>query len=200
MMKQTARFFHALFMNYFYLYCSHQLNLLAEMCRGRQYKAIRSEMLGEMSIGLILRCIREKRLPYSLRAAFVRLMLHARVDCEPQQPVSFTRFARLWNEVPGADDVAKEAKVGRGEFKDTVQFAEEYLSGVKTVGFSDPAQNQLTNQIVLLARSLVMFGFYTLSELRILCRDLLDLLDCFNRPAVPDSSKEFIEDSLRRLC
>lgn len=169
------------------------------MCRGRQYKAIRSEMLAEMSIPLILRCIRESRLPYALRAAFARLMLHAQVDCEPQQPISFTRFARLWNEVPNPDDVAKEANVGRGEFKDTVHFVEEYLRGVKAVGFSDPAQNQLTHQIVLLARSLVMFGFYTLTELRILCRDLLDLLDCFNRPVVPDSRKRLLRSVLMNL-
>jgi hypothetical protein len=47
-----------------------------------------------MSAGLLLRGIRERLLPYSLRALFCRLLLHVYIDAEPQKEVLFLMFAR----------------------------------------------------------------------------------------------------------
>ena len=70
------------------------------MCRGRQYKAIGSELVSQYSLSMVLRCMSDDKYPFSLRAAFTRLLLHAQVDRDPQMPTTFIRYARLYHEIP----------------------------------------------------------------------------------------------------
>ena len=74
---------HAFRLLYYYKY---QLDLFSALCYNRQYIAIRC-LSDELTIPLILNCIRDKQLPSILRASFVKLLLHVHVDCSPQEKV-----------------------------------------------------------------------------------------------------------------
>ncbi|XP_028304316.1 inositol 1,4,5-trisphosphate receptor type 2 isoform X2 [Gouania willdenowi] len=172
-------------------YYRYQLNLFAKMCLDRQYLAI-NQITNQLPVDLILRCMFDDCLPYNLRASFCRLMLHIHVDRDPQESVAPIRYARLWTEIPSkitindfeyesTDNSRDELK---GKFSHTMQFVEEYLKDVvsQAFPFGDKEKNELTLEVVNLARSLVYFGFYSFSELLRLTRTLLAILDIVQHP------------------
>ncbi|MEQ2229265.1 Inositol 1,4,5-trisphosphate receptor type 2, partial [Ilyodon furcidens] len=163
-----------------------QLNLFAKMCLDRQYIAI-NQISVQLPVDLILRCMFDDCLPYNLRASFCRLMLHMHVDCEPQEAVVPVRYARLWTEIPSKISI-KEFEYGSTDnsredmkktFKSTMEFVDDYLKDVfnQHYPFGDKEKNELTLEVVNLARNLVYFGFYNFNELLRLTRTLLAILD-----------------------
>ncbi|XP_016523534.1 inositol 1,4,5-trisphosphate receptor type 2 isoform X1 [Poecilia formosa] len=168
-----------------------QLNLFAKMCLDRQYLAI-NQINDKLPVDLILRCMFDDCLPYNLRASFCRLMLHMHVDCEPQEAVVPVRYARLWTEIPSKISIKEfkyESTVDSREemkkkFKSTMEFVDDYLKDVfnQRYPFGDKEKNELTLEVVNLARHLVYFGFYNFSELLRLTRILLAILDIVQQP------------------
>ncbi|CAB1322998.1 unnamed protein product, partial [Coregonus sp. 'balchen'] len=172
-------------------YYRYQLNLFAKMCLDRQYLAI-NQVSSQLPVDLILRCMFDDCLPYNLRASFCRLMLHMHVNREPQEAVVAVRYARLWTEIPSKitiheyeyefRDTSREEM--KRKFAPTMEFVEEYLKDVvsQPFPFGDKEKNELTLEVVHLARNLVYFGFYSFSELLRLTRTLLAILDFVQHP------------------
>ncbi|CAB1313636.1 unnamed protein product, partial [Coregonus sp. 'balchen'] len=172
-------------------YYRYQLNLFAKMCLDRQYLAI-NQVSSQLPVDLILRCMFDDYLPYNLRASFCRLMLHMHVNREPQEAVVAVRYARLWTEIPSKitiheyeyefTDTSREEM--KRKFAPTMEFVEEYLKDVvsQPFPFGDEEKNELTLEVVHLARNLVYFGFYSFSELLRLTRTLLAILDFVQHP------------------
>ncbi|KAM3870670.1 inositol 1,4,5-trisphosphate-gated calcium channel ITPR2-like [Diretmus argenteus] len=172
-------------------YYRYQLNLFAKMCLDRNYLAI-NQVSCQLPVGLILRCMFDDCLPYNLRASFCRLMLHMHVDRDPQEAVVPVRYARLWTEIPSkitihefeyeSTDTSREEM--KRTFAPTMEFVEEYLKDVvsQPFPFGDKEKNELTLEVVNLARNLVYFGFYSFSELLRLTRTLLAILDIVQHP------------------
>ncbi|KAK9516864.1 hypothetical protein VZT92_024773 [Zoarces viviparus] len=172
-------------------YYRYQLNLFAKMCLDRQYLAI-NQITCQLPVDLILRCMFDDCLPYNLRASFCRLMLHMHVDRDPQEAVVPVRYARLWTEIPSkitihefeydSTDTSREDM--KKKFAHTMDFVEDYLKDVvsQPFPFGDKDKNELTLEVVNLARNLVYFGFYSFSELLRLTRTLLAILDIVQHP------------------
>ncbi|KAL3982635.1 RIH domain family protein [Acanthocheilonema viteae] len=205
-------------------YYKHQLDLLAQMCQDQQYLAIDPpperrlmNLSLELPADLVLRCISDTRLPQDLRASFTRLMLHLHII--RGSPLSAVHHARLWREIPlhvtisGNSSRSVNGYVDGGHVRTGGEVSDEVLKTVdvyleelrKTTREGEPVldpsaskvkQNQLTFEIVTLARALAHFGFYSFADLLRLAQNLLAIAD--SSPKKPEEKMGFDKTGLFR--
>ena len=149
---------HAFKMLYYYKY---QLDLCSALCYNRQYIAIHC-LREQLTIPLILTCIRDKQLPSILRASFVNLLLHVHVDCSPQEQVIPVSYARVWSETPkmvSIYDYDREQERDIAQFDGVLKFVKDFLDHLAENGWStaDEDYNKLTFEIINLG--LLRFKF-----------------------------------------
>jgi inositol 1,4,5-triphosphate receptor type 1 len=88
-------------------YFTAQLQLFCNMCFNRQYLAILKikEML---PIDVVLQCMENKGLPFSLRAGFSHIMQCVHLDINPQETVNPVGYSRLWSQIPDSTTSVSE--------------------------------------------------------------------------------------------
>ena len=175
---------HAFRLLYYYKY---QLDLFSALCYNRQYVAIHC-LRGELTIPLILNCIRDKQLPSILRASFVKLLLHVHVDCSPQEKVIPVSYARVWSETPKTisiydydrdDHTRRQKRDNQTHFDSVLSFVKDFLDRLAENGWStaDEDYNKLTFEIINLACRLALFGFYNFGQLLELSSTVLKIVE-----------------------
>eukprot|EP01135_Chromosphaera_perkinsii_P009083 Nk52_evm14s1607 gene=Nk52_evmTU14s1607 len=173
-----------------------QLDLYSRMCLDRQYLAINT-LKEKLPIKLLLHCMGNGNLPYTLRASFTRLMLRMHVDCDPQETFTPVMYARLWSDIPSSISVENYVMSSKlsldknglktDQNKDLVQntklFVNEYLNVLQLEGtnaFQGLERTVFIVEVVTLARYLVYFGFYDFKDLLYLAHVLISILDSSN--------------------
>lgn len=89
-----------------------QLDLFSCMCYGRQYLAI-PPIKDQLPISLVLRCMKNTNLPFTLRASFCHIMLCVHLDTIPNELITPVELARLWNEIPEKLSLSKCSSLDR---------------------------------------------------------------------------------------
>ena len=82
------------------------------MCYGRQYLAI-PPIKDQLPISLVLRCMKDSSLPFTLRASFCHIMLCVHLDTIPNELITPVEYARLWNEIPKKLSLSKCSSLDR---------------------------------------------------------------------------------------
>lgn len=125
-------------------YFRAQLDLFAKMCFSRQYLAI-LKVKDQLPIDVVLRCMEDSHLPYTLRAAFCRIMLCVHLDTNPQEVVNPVEFARLWDHIPDSPVVIdykpwwndqKAVSVDPSSQPPSVSSGDSHTTGPETSGAS----------------------------------------------------------------
>ncbi|KAF1745338.1 hypothetical protein MXB_2722 [Myxobolus squamalis] len=185
-------------------YYERQLKLFSVLALDRQYLAI-NILCKELSIDLIMMCINNPNLPYSLRAAFCKVMLTVHIDRDPHEFIPCVRLSRIWTEIPSFEESRnyklfsfdlgnEDKKACRLKFFELIQFTKTFLTNLSTIEFTkqDEDKNKFIFEIVNIACYMVHFGFYDYNELIFLTQTLLKLLDS----SFPDSSKSQTEKNV----
>nr|AAT47836.1 inositol 1,4,5-triphosphate receptor [Oikopleura dioica] len=173
-------------------YYKYQLDLFSALCFNRQYVAIHT-LREELTIPLILICIRDKHLPAILRASFVNLLLHVHVDCSPQERVIPVSYARVWSETPKMVtiyDYDREQERDFAHFDGVLKFVKDYLHRLAEDGWNtaDSDYNKLTFEIINLACQLALFGFYNFGQLLELSSTVLRIVERLHQQHEPQTS------------
>ncbi|KAF5399723.1 hypothetical protein PHET_06535 [Paragonimus heterotremus] len=186
-------------------YYQKQIHLFAQMCRERQYIAI-NYLTSKLPISLLLKCIDNEQVPEELRALHCKLLLHLHLDRSPQNIIHPIQYVRIWRNISheyqfdsyeSADVQTLEVPHNRDQFTPVIEFVSRYFNS----GDLFTAHASLTLEVVNLARCLVYFGFYQLSNLLSLGQRLLFIVDqwaCRGQPKiVSDRSSDSNQQAIK---
>ena len=82
-----------------YGYFLSLIDLITELCMGRNKKAL-DNLQDMFQFDTIVNLIKNRLLPYELRALFLRFLLHMHMDREPLEPLQIPSPTGVWNDLP----------------------------------------------------------------------------------------------------
>jgi hypothetical protein len=106
-----------------------------------------------MTYPLVLRCMTNPDLPFTLRASFCLLMQHLYVDVEPYKTITLVNYTRVWSDleqkpqVGGLDDASmRDSRQARADLCKYVGYyiADNYSQSVNAI-----THNKLTLAVLL---------------------------------------------------
>ncbi|EGD74759.1 inositol 1,4,5-trisphosphate receptor type 3 [Salpingoeca rosetta] len=191
-----------------YLFLDRQLELFGKLCLGRNDSSI--DIIANQKKYLTWRecylCVTSDRLPKSLRAKYVALMIHLFIDVGDNRDVlDSTTLSYSWDDLK--PDPYKDAAEDRTtaitgarflEFAKIHNWMHGYLAKQTDIVATDKANNKLLSEVLNLLHHLVVFGYYAAPEDIVeLMKPLSSVADGRNdRYAHP--SKPGVTDSERR--
>eukprot|EP00753_Platysulcus_tardus_P001927 PLAT11596.2.p1 GENE.PLAT11596.2~~PLAT11596.2.p1 ORF type:complete len:2640 (-),score=1195.07 PLAT11596.2:4817-11941(-) len=187
-----------------YAYFCEQVLLTARLCSGRFVRAVE---LVKSHLGLtpdvVWRCVKDNRLPKSLRAHFCKLYVRFHVDAAPQRSIQPVRLARVIKSDDDADDgssAAAESTDG-GDHADLSGFAAgcsatraaitwsgssfveekafvlDYVRNHPVAISDDDATNLLSHSVLNMCQKLLQFGKYKTDDVNALLTPMVCMLD-----------------------
>ena len=171
-----------------------QLGLFSEICFDRNYKGIfTAENL--YSYEMILACMQMKSFPYTLRAAFTKLILAVHVDRGPQTVVAVPNLTRT-----NSHETPSSASNGR-DFRDLKAFVIEYLAEMGGQACAwEHDKNEMTLHVLKIVHFLCSAGFYSnVSDVQELINPLVDNLDGTNDLTFERDDPRAMADSDNKL-
>jgi hypothetical protein len=176
-----------------YGYLLSLLDLSAELCLGRNNKAL-TPLQDMYSFDTVKVVVKDRELPYEMRALFMRILLHMHMDREPLEPIQIPSSTGVWNELPPfikeqfLDPTnlvyqIKQAKIAVPASLSAIKkFVENYLHETQGVqNIFEVGKNMMTLEILKIIKFMLAHGFYTtLRELKEVARPMINLLDGSN--------------------
>lgn len=141
-------------------YIEAQLELFAAICFGRSYNCINtvSQLL---PFDYMLSCMKDERLPYSIRASFTKLITATYIDCAPTQQMPVPRLFRDINDLTAS----LPANTNPTSLFLLQDMAGDYMSQHSGCQIAaETEKNTFTLAILTLICDLIRFGFYSKTE------------------------------------
>lgn len=169
------------------------IDLSAELCLGRNSRALNNlqDMYNFDTVKII---VKDRKLPYEIRALFMRILLNMHMDREPLEPIQIPSQTGVWNELPpfikdqfidpqNMTFQIKQAKISVPSSLSVLKkFVEIYLHETQGIqNMFEMGRNMMTLEILKIIRFMLNHGFYmNLKELKEVAIPMINLLDGSN--------------------
>ena len=180
-------------------YYISMVSLFAELCYQRNYKAI-YYIEAMYAYEVVLSCMANRLLPYSLRAAMSKLFMSLHVDREPQLLVAVPSYTRTnTNTTPELGYVPGKSP---HDFRDVKEFVKKYFAEINGAACAwERDKNEMTVNVLTVANFIVAAGFMTTSrDIRTLVSALVDNLDGTNDLTYPPEDGRADPDNTARYA
>jgi len=129
---------------------------------------------------IVYKAITHKGLDYHIKSRFIRLMNNMYVNKDPYDHLKVPNFTRIWDEISA---IGNRIKFYKNELPDYIKELKSYIleylkstNGIQSI--FDTERNQMTLQVIKLAKLMISYGFYkTKEELRDISVCLIMLLN-----------------------
>jgi hypothetical protein len=164
----------------FYEYYVDLIQLMSELCLGRNYKSI-NLMREQVSLSLILKVVEQKDLSPSLRTAFFKLLQSLYIDVAPHFDLKLPNYVKSLSSSETQDTMRQMSEKAEGEdnklhYKKIVDTLMNILSENYTEATLEDNKDLLIAALKIL-RQMLSFGFFkSHTEYRFIFTNLITLL------------------------
>jgi len=146
------------------------------------------------SFDTVKNLVKDRNLPYEMRALFMRILLHMHMDRDPLEPIQIPQQTGIWNELPpfikeqfidpsNLVYPIKQSKISvPNHIASIKKFVENYLyetQGIQNI--FEVGKNMMTFEILKIIRFMLNHGFYNnLKELKEVAIPMINLMNGSN--------------------